>query len=363
MPQQPINDYVADWIDDGGGGDPAAFHQGSRKDDESWSPAVLTQATSRLNAWCRWLAGRGQPDPLEATATELRAYLRERKLAGRKSSTRHDDAKFIKAFYVWAALAPPAGGGLIAADPMAAVVTPKVDPTERTRRAARVDEVAAIEAYCTAIARNRRGGGERERGLRNAAIVSLMFGSGLRSGEIPVINLDDFSRTDSGTLYFRLRGVDVKNNTGRVVPVTAETEKYLKRYIRARGKAPGPLFLGRANHTRAADGRLSAKAVQQVISRAAKACGLPVSSHQLRSGWTAEAIAAGADVQALMLIGGWSDGRLPNSYIGDARDRVTLERFATLDAARRRRRDGRPDLHVVADEASDAIAAVWGTGS
>lgn len=327
MPQQPNDPYVADWIDEGGGGDPRR-----RKTPEDWSSAVLTNAVSKLNAWCAWLAARTPAvATLDATDRHLRDYLAGRKSAGIGQATRRKDWQMIGAFYAWAATpGRHRGGGLLADNPMADVPGPYVSSTPTTR-GAKPDEIAKIEDYFEAIARRRGGGGEHERARRNLAMVSLMFRSGCRSCELPVLDLADLdtSRGD-GRWVIRLAGDDTKNGDARWVPIVPATERYLRRYLRVRGTHAGPLFAGRAAHTRALDGRLTADSVQSVVARAARRVGVPVSAHQLRRGWTAEQFRAGADTTMVQIVGGWRDPRQPHRYLADERAAVALERFWEL---------------------------------
>ena len=94
MPQTPLDADVADFLD-----------------DSDWTPAVVANATSKLNAWCRWLA----PDTGPATPLADTAGLPAR--AGQDAvaaSTRRDDWKMIRAFYRWAATPTRHhGGGLL----------------------------------------------------------------------------------------------------------------------------------------------------------------------------------------------------------------------------------------------------------
>ena len=245
----------------------------------------------------------------------------------------------IRAFYRWASTPTRShGGGLLKEDPMTAVRGPHVTAKPATR-AAKPDEVAALEDYFDEIARRRGAGGQLERARRNAAMVSLMFRSGVRSGEIPWIDLADLHTRPNGRPAIHLRAEHTKTGEPRIVPVLPETERYLSRYLRARGNDAGPLFAGRILHTRDRNGRLQASAVQRVIMRAAKRVGVPVSSHQLRRGWTGEYLRAGGDVLSLEVVGGWADHRMPRRYLADEEASAAIDRFYDVadDAAGRRR--------------------------
>jgi len=326
----PTNPNVADWLDDGGGGDP------STRRGDTWSPRVKDQAAYALNAWCAWLDTRGIK-LLEAGRRDFRKWMDERTAEGVKASTRRKEWFYVSAFYTNAAIPVRKGGlGLLAEDPMDTVRGPKVSgrPTTRT---AKPDEVDALVAYFSQQASLDRAGGEAERARRNVAMVSLMFRSGCRSGELPAMDLDDLVTID-GHRAIKLYADDTKSGEPRLVPVTKETSRYLDRYLRLRGNTPGPLFRGREGKTRTNDDRLTARAVQDVIKRAARKLDVPVSAHQLRRGFVAQYLRAGGDGVSLEVIGGWADPRMPARYLADERDAAAIARFhAVTDGGNRLR--------------------------
>lgn len=331
MPAAPTHPDVAEWLDDGGGGDP------DRAKTDAWTPAVKVNAVSKLNQWCAWLDRHGV-ELLDAERAHLRRYLAERQEAGIGASTRHKDWQMVSAFYAWASTAGRrGGGGLLADNPMEAVRGPRV-PKQRTTRAAKPDEVNALEDYFEQIARQRRGGGEAERARRNAVAVSLMFRSGVRVGELAWIDLADVVTRPNGRQAIQLHAAHTKSAQDRMVPVMADTERLLKRYLRMRGEASGPLLRGREAHTVSADGRMTSRSIAETITRAARRLGLDVRSHQLRRGFTAQYLRAGGDVLSLEVVGGWADHRMPRLYLADEEAEAALDRFHDVtDAASGRR--------------------------
>lgn len=332
MAATPINADVAEWLDDGGG------TPDTRRGD-AWTPDVKTNAVSKLNAWCRFLANLTPPvDPVDAGRSHLRAYLEARNTAGIAAATRHKDWQMIRAFYAWASTpGRRGGGGLIDDDPMETVRGPRV-PKQRTTRAAKPDEVDTLEDYFEAIARQRRAGGEAERARRNAVAVSLMFRSGMRVGELPWIDLADVVTRPNGRQAIVLHAAHTKSAQDRMVPILPPTERLLKRYLRLRGEQPGPLLRGREAHTTSADRRLKPTSLAETVTRAARRLGLDVRSHQLRRGFTAQYLRAGGDVLSLEVIGGWADHRMPRLYLADEEADAALDRFHDVtDAAAGRR--------------------------
>ena len=118
------------------------------------------------------------------------------------------------------------------------------------------------------------------------------------------------------------------------MPVHPETRWPLERYLRKRGRMPGPLFMGRIAHTKDVDGRLTVrKRIRGVVARAAKVTGVPLSSHQLRRGWTAQFLRQSrGDVLTLEIVGGWADHRMPRRYLADEEADAAIDRFFDVAA-------------------------------
>lgn len=307
--------------------------------ERGWTEHRRANAVGKLNAWIDFLEGRDR-DLLDADASDLNDYLARRKRSKIAASTRHDDYRFITDLYAWAAADRRVVE--LADDPMVGVRAPHV-PTKPATRAARADEVEQMEAYFMGLARQMRGrsGGERERALRNAAIVSVMFRSGPRSHEIAALDLDGYYCDED--LGWVLRLDITKTEEPRLIPIESRTQGFLEAYLRVRGREPGPLFLGRAGFTADEEDRLRPAGVQRAIRRAANACGVPVSSHQLRRGFVAEYIRRGGDTLTLSKIGGWTNERMPHRYFdADQATAVSMARYRDLMDA-----DHQPHLRVV----------------
>lgn len=317
MPQSPTLPIVAEWL----------------ADMDRWSPANKVNATSVLNHYAQWLAAE-RLDVLEVRRADIKRYLAER-VAGtagvrdargvplaqvtNKASER-GIWRQLRAFYRWAATAvADGGGGELRTDPMEGWRGPKVSSRPRTKVAA-VEDIRRLEQHFdTSIL-----------GRRNAAVVSLMFRSGLRVGELRWLDLAHLTRRRDG--YAVLHVPHTKNGEPRDVPVHPETLRYLERYLRKRGPLPGPLFRGATNRTADVDGRVRTKAFQDVIRRARQRLGITVTPHQLRRTFTSQYLRHGGDTLSLEVIGGWSDPRMPRRYLGEEASEASIERyFAVVD--------------------------------
>lgn len=309
-------------------------------DEVAWSPGNRANARCNLARLERHLAAEGVA-PLDATHRHLRGYLKAREDAGVGGSTRHKEWQHLRAFYAWATRPvdhDDGGAGILSTNPALRVPAPAV-PKDPKVRVAAAGDVSTLLAHFAATARQRRGGGERERALRNTAMVSLMFRSGCRVGELPWIDVAHLVRDRAGALVaVRLGGDDgthTKARKGRVVPLVDETPKLVERYLRVRGDAPGPLFRGREVHTSDVDRRLTVRSIREVVERGAKAAGVTLSSHDLRRGWTVESHRRGVDLVSLRLVGGWDKDDMIVRYLGPDAQAHAVDRFrATVEGAR-----------------------------
>lgn len=137
-------------------------------------------------------------------------------------------------------------------------------------------------------------------GLRDTAIVELLYATGARISEVVGLDRDDFTVGPEGASV-RLRG---KGNKDRVVPVGSVAVQALDAYlVRARpalavsGKESSAIFL----NTRGK--RLSRQSAWALLKEAALRTGLPaaseVSPHALRHSFATHLLQGGADVRVV----------------------------------------------------------------
>ena len=131
--------------------------------------------------------------------------------------------------------------------------------------------------------------------LRDAAILELLYGSGLRLAELEGLNQHDLDMTG------RTVRVTGKGNKQRVIPISRHCAEALRRYLE-RGRphllSPRPsqaLFLNRYG------GRLSRRSVEQLVQRYALRAGLThgVHTHTLRHSFATHLLDGGADLRVV----------------------------------------------------------------
>jgi integrase/recombinase XerD len=132
-------------------------------------------------------------------------------------------------------------------------------------------------------------------GLRDRALLEVLYASGLRAGEIVGLRLENYLREE------RLLRVLGKGNRERVVPVGDKAVKSLDGWL-ARGrpllvkpKTGGEIFLG--NHGR----RLTTARAWQLVQESAKLAGIEkkIWPHLLRHSFATHLLSHGADLRAI----------------------------------------------------------------
>ncbi len=132
---------------------------------------------------------------------------------------------------------------------------------------------------------------------RDAAVLALLYGSGLRISEALGLERGDLKFLGAG------EGVEAITVTGkggkeRMVPVLPQVQKLIADYLALCPYHPaddGPLFLG------AKGGPLSARVVQLAMARLRGALGLPETAtpHALRHSFATHLLARGGDLRAI----------------------------------------------------------------
>lgn len=131
--------------------------------------------------------------------------------------------------------------------------------------------------------------------LRDAALLELLYGSGLRVGEVCALNRDDVD------LEHRDLRVTGKGGRRRVVPMGSYSVNALNNYLKALEEASlngawnGPLLIGRRG------GRIYPRMVQRLLEQWRRWLELPETTtpHTLRHAFATHLLQAGADLRSI----------------------------------------------------------------
>jgi integrase len=130
-------------------------------------------------------------------------------------------------------------------------------------------------------------------GARDAALIALGWGSGLRRSELVALNVEDVTFTSEGlTLHVRRAktdqaGVGRRLGVAAGVDVATDPVRLMRAWLEHAELTTGPLFRGLRRGNRLRDDRMSTKAVALIVQRLAKGVGLDprrFAAHSLRRG-------------------------------------------------------------------------------
>lgn len=144
-------------------------------------------------------------------------------------------------------------------------------------------------------------------GLRDRAILELLFSSGLRVSELCNLNRDHIN-LERGE--FMVRG---KGQKDRPVFVSPEATEWLATYLKSRNDHATPLFIRYSGYKtgdeKGESFRLSPRSVQRNIQQYAKLAGITkhVSPHTLRHSFATDLLMNGADLRSVQSMLGHSN--------------------------------------------------------
>ena len=178
--------------------------------------------------------------------------------------------------------------GMVPSNPAKSVSTPKVEKTLPTTLT--VDEAFRLMGSPKSVF-GKSSEGSKEKGLRDRAILELLYSSGLRVSELVGLN---WNQLDQDLGIVRVMG---KGRKERIVPVGAKAIEALKAYLEERGSVEGgnPLFINSMG------GRLTARSVGRLIKKYSRHSGIfrKVSPHSLRHTFATHLLDAGADIREI----------------------------------------------------------------
>lgn len=169
-----------------------------------------------------------------------------------------------------------------------------------------------------------------EQGLRDRAIIELLFSSGLRVSELVNLNRDHINLTRR---EFMVRG---KGQKDRPVFVSKSAAEHVETYLDARTDSLPPLFLSysRNSQTPTTSGdfrRLAARSIQRMVSHYAKLAGITkhVSPHTMRHSFATDLLMNGADLRSVQSMLGHSSISTTQVYthVTDQHLKEVFERF------------------------------------
>lgn len=185
-------------------------------------------------------------------------------------------------------------------------------------RALTAGELRALFATCAAA--------PGAAAARDAALLAVLYGGGLRRGEVVALDLADYDDSSGA-----LRVQQGKGRKPRTAYLTGAGAAALTAWLHSRGTAAGPLFLRvrRGGHMDPHMRRMTDQSVYDIVRRRAAQAGVPrFSPHDVRRTFISDLLDAGADLAAVQRLAGHADSAATARY--DRRGAAAERRAATL---------------------------------
>jgi integrase/recombinase XerD len=255
-----------------------------------------------LSGFARWLDDHHGCAPAEASTEQLHAYLAEFSRRAKPASQRRLLSAWRRYFQRLLR------DGRIARDPSAAIDPPL--PAQRfpkTLSEGAVDTLLAAPDPDTPL------------GLRDKAMLELLYATGLRVSELVGLRLFEISLNDG---VVRVIG---KGSKERLVPIGLTAADWLRRYL-AHGRAA--ILAGRQSDDLFVTGRGAAMSRQmfwRLIKQYGTAAGIDaarLSPHTLRHAFATHLLNHGADLRVVQLLLGHADISTTQIYTHVARARL-----------------------------------------
>lgn len=270
--------------------------------EQGLSGNTLAAYRRDLEGFSRWHAARGG-NLLTASRADLQDYLAWRFGKGASARTAARLLTSLRRFY-----GRQANDGRLAADPSALIDAPRIGrPLPKSLSEAEVEALLAAPDPDT------------DQGLRDRAMLELLYATGLRVTELVTISLEQVNLRHG---VVRVLG---KGSKERLVPMGEEAGVWIERYLagarpallEGRGQSPA-VFVTRRG------GPMTRVAFWQLIRRHAERAGIAthLSPHTLRHAFATHLLNHGADLRVVQMLLGHSSLSTTQIYTHVARARL-----------------------------------------
>lgn len=140
-------------------------------------------------------------------------------------------------------------------------------------------------------------------GLRDRAMLEILFSTGLRVSELVSLNMRQFDLRALEKENFSVQELSVagKGGSTRTTYFSERALKWLARYLKTRKDMYPPLFINYRRGDDKGDRRLTARSVERLVRHYTAMAGLPVDAtpHTLRHSFATDLLTQGADMRSV----------------------------------------------------------------
>lgn len=273
------------------------------------SPHTVRAYRADVRALLEHLHRLGRDDLAAVDLPAVRSWLAHQQTTGAARRTVHRRAAAARGFFGWARRV-----GLTDTDPTAGLQTPKL-PRRLPETISAADATQVMDAALARAAEDEGPGGRRD-----VAILEVLYGAGIRVGELTALDLGDL---DGDRRVLRVTG---KGNKQRTVPVGDPAWRALDAWLAVRGQVlaadPGPsrdaVFLGDRGR------RIDPRVVRRIVHRALRAVpdAPDLGPHGLRHAMATHLLEGGADLRSVQEMLGHASVATTQIYTHVTTDRL-----------------------------------------
>lgn len=254
------------------------------RDERRYSPHTLDAYARDLALFINFLAENENGKKLSLNALkniaprDIRAFLSERLSRHIEHSSAAREISTLRSFFKWLNRRGIMDNTAISviSSPRRAKVLPKALDVDDTFKVLETVEKLASEKW---------------QGLRDVAILTILYGCGLRISEALSLNVGDIGHND----FLKIKG---KGNKERLVPLLPVVKEKINAYLAA---CPYDIKPGEALFLGARGERLSPRIVQRTLEKIRGILGLPdtLTPHALRHSFATHLLASGTDLRSI----------------------------------------------------------------
>ncbi len=140
-------------------------------------------------------------------------------------------------------------------------------------------------------------------GLRDRAILEILFSTGMRVSELTSLNIRSFNieNLEKNNFIEQELSISGKGGSTRTIYFSASALKWLAQYLKTRKDMNTPLFINYKKDKDDDEHRLTPRSVERIVRKYAVMAGLPVDAtpHTLRHSFATDLLEHGADVRSV----------------------------------------------------------------
>ncbi|MDH4050510.1 MAG: site-specific tyrosine recombinase XerD [Rubrivivax sp.] len=269
--------------------------------EDGLAPLTLAAYRRDLQLLAAWRQQHADGALTQCSEADLRAYVAARH-AGSRATTSNRRLTVFKRFFRWALRER-----LTTVDPTLRLLAARQPlRVPKTLSEAQVEALLAAPDIGVPL------------GLRDRAMLELMYASGLRVSELVGLKTVQLGLAEGA---LRVTG---KGSRERMVPFGAEAEAWMQRYL---AEARGAILRGQASDAlfvTARGGPMTRQMFWSLVKRHAAQAGIqtPLSPHTLRHAFATHLLNHGADLRAVQMLLGHADISTTTIYTHVARERL-----------------------------------------